>query len=402
MQPLSGTSTCSTHGMTGGVHEPPLHIALVANTAWNLHHFRGDLIRSLQSEGYRVTAIAPPGNEVDEAALHDLGIQFFPLHRLSRKGVNPLADIMLTAELWSIYRSHRIDLALHYTVKCNIYGPLAARLSGTQSISTVTGLGYAFLRKGLVQSVVRRLYRLAFRQPGMVFFQNNEDLHFFESSRLISQGKGDIVPGSGIDPEVWAPAKSGPPQLDDEHPFRLLFVGRLLHDKGIRELIGAAALLASSNHHFIIDIVGDIDEGNPASMNAEELQQLESPWLCFRGPQRDLHRWYAQAHAVVLPSYREGLPRVLLEAQSMAIPVIATRVAGCTALVNEGTTGVLVEAQSAESLAEGIVRMMRLSFKQRNALGQAGRAQILSHYAQDRVTSIYLSAIRALTTPMNQ
>ena len=373
-----------------------LNIALVSNTAWNIHHFRAGLAHALKQAGHRIIAIAPPGSPADHQALRREHIDFIPLVHLSRKGLNPFSDLLLCLELKTQYKKLSIDLALHYTVKCNIYGSFAARFCGIPSISTVTGLGYAFMRPGPVQVIVSRLYRLAFRQPGVVLFQNADDKRFFESTRLVIPEKASLVPGSGIDPNKWIPRSTPAGHPENSGHFRFLFVGRLLHDKGIRELIAAADLLAGRGYQFVIDIVGAPDAGNPASLDQQKIRQSERPYLKFHGPKDNLKVWYAQAHAVVLPSYREGLPRVLLEAQSMEKPVIATRVAGCSELVSDGKTGLLVEPFSAVSLAEGMTKMMSMTAKNREEMGKTSRLQITERFSQEAVNQVYLQAIADL------
>ena len=372
-----------------------LHIALVANTAWNLHHFRGGLIQALQKAGHRVVAIGPPGGDGDYAALQKLGVTFVPLVHLSRKGINPIRDMLLCLELARIYRSHGLDLAMHYTVKCNIYGSMAARLSGIRSISTVTGLGYSFLRMGLVQAVVKLLYSMAFRRADLVYFQNPDDRAFFLERGLVQANRARMVPGSGIDPQIWAP-RSDRKQLAESAPFRFLYVGRMLYDKGVRELIEAADLLVARGLNLIVDLIGEADNGNPAALSPDELQQPGKPHLRFHGPLSSLQDWYAAADAVVLPSYREGLPRVLLEALCMECPVVATRVAGCTELIRHGFTGILADPSSASDLADAMKQMMELPMERREQMGRAGRQLVVREFSEERVIGVYLGAISEL------
>lgn len=378
---------------TGGMRDGNKHIALVANTAWNLHHFRGGLIRALQAAGHRITAVAPPGSPQDMEALQALGVRFLPLRHLSRKGANPLQDLRLLRELTRIYRKEQIDLALHYTVKPNIYGSLAARRAGVRSICTVTGLGYAFLHHGLVPHLVRLLYRHAFRRAERVLFQNPDDRDLFLQLRLIRKENTGLVPGSGIDIRHFSPRPY--PEEPPNAPFRFLFVGRLLHDKGVRELLQAVDILKKEGRNLRLELVGDVDEGNPASLSLEDTQRWDKSHR-YAGPQKDLRPFYARARAVVLPSYREGLPRVLLEALSMARPVVASDVPGCREPAREGRTGCLAEARSAKSLAAAMGRLMDLPEEERRALGRNGREMVEREYAEEVVVRKYLKLIESL------
>lgn len=365
-------------------------IAIVANTDWNIFNFRLGLARALQAAGYHVLVLCPHGPYIPEIKARELAHR--PLRRLHRKGKNPVHDLQLTRELRQIYRREHIDLALQYTIKPNIYGSLAAAGLPTKTISTVTGLGYTFLHRGLTAGISRSLYQLAFRFCDQVLFQNPDDQALFLQKKLVRPEKTDIVPGSGIDTQRFQPA---PPRSDDGY---LLFVGRLLHDKGIRELLEAAEKVLQKKPQSAILIVGDTDPGNPAAYPREDLEAFlqRYPQVRHLPHSLDIREPMRGARAVVLPSYREGLPRVLLEGLAMGKPLIATDVPGCRETVLPGRNGWLVPARDPQALADAMLACLELSEVGYQAMGQESRRLVETRFAEPIVIEKYLHWIKKL------
>lgn len=366
-------------------------VGIVLNTAWNIYNFRLGLVKALLAAGYRVVAIAPTDEYVPQ--IETTGATFVPLTRLSRKGVNPLQDLQLTNELARIFRAQQLDAVLLYTIKPNIYGSWAARRVGIPCISTVTGLGYAFMQGGLVHQVVKRLYRSAFKASYRVAFQNRDDKALFETLRLVAPNKTMLIKGSGINTSYFQPAPPAQPQED----FIFLFVGRLLYDKGIRELLHAAERLQAARQKTQFWVVGAIDEGNPSAVDAALVQRYhEQGVIHYWGTSNAVRERIGEADVVVLPSYREGLPRVMLESLSMAKPVITTDVAGCRETVEDGKNGYLVPAKDADSLYEALLRMRDLPEAARRRMGEAGRALALQEFDERIIVQHYLDVLSNL------
>jgi len=365
-------------------------IALVANIAWNLYNFRRGLISALQAEGYDILLIASADDYVER--LEAMGCTFVPLRHLSRKGTNPWSDFRLYLELRSIYRQYAPQAVLHYTIKPNIYGTLAARSAGVASIATITGLGYSFLSTGWVSRLVRRLYRFALAKAARTIFQNQDDKQLFVAEKLVAEAQTMLIRGSGINTEQFAPC----PKADEhKNTFIFLFVGRLLYDKGIREFLQAAEQLKKSNPDGCqCWIVGALDTQNPSALAPEELQKYtQNNTVTYFGSTDNVKDFIANADAVVLPSYREGLPRVMLEALAMARPIITTDAPGCRDTIEDGKNGFRIPPQNAQALAQAMRQMLQADEETRQNMGKHGREMAETLFDQNVVINQYLQLI---------
>lgn len=371
--------------------EPPKPtIALTLNSAWNLYNFRLGLIRALLEAGYRVVAIAPSGKGEEE--VRATGCTFIPLPHLTRKGTSPIQDLRLIRELRGIYRREGVDLVLHYTIKPVIYGSMATLGLRTKCINTITGLGFAFMQPGLVNKIVRTLYRTALRRADLTWFQNQDDLDFFLRDDLVPAKSAGLIHGSGIDTDHFSPLETS-----EGNSGIFLFIGRLLYDKGIREFFGAAKALGDRYKGVEFHVLGAIDYDNPSAIRANELDEVvASGNIVYHGEVKDTRPYIAKATAVVLPSYREGLPRVMLEGMAMAKPLIATDVPGCRETIVDGQNGYLVAVKHSESLAKGMEKILSLTKEERQKMGRLGRKLAEEKFAQEKIVAKYLSAIENL------
>ncbi len=368
-----------------------LTVAIVVNTTWNIVNFRAGLVRAMRKLGARVIAIAPP-DEHSSRLEAELGVTFVPLLKLSRKGTNPAQDLSLVLELARIYRKFRVDVALHYTIKPVIYGSLAARAVGVKNISTLTGLGYAFLTSGMVNRVVKQLYRRALRSAYWIYFQNADDRQLFLTNRLVPEQRSAVIPGSGIDTNRFSPSPDAQPE-----DLQFLFIGRLLYDKGVVEFHDAARNLRRRYPHATFHIVGGLDEGNPSGVPSSMVKLWEdSGDIVYHGQVSDTRPYIARSAAVVLPSYREGLPRVMLEGMAMGKPLVASDVPGCRDTIEDGRNGFLVEAQSAVSLAAGMEKIINSSPAQRAGMGAWGRQLALNRFAEPVIVRQYLQLLQEI------
>lgn len=376
-------------------HPPPrITVAIVTNTTWNIFNFRLGLIKKLRTEGYNVIVIAPPDDY--SPYIEAAGCEYLPLPNLKRKGTNPFFDLRLTWNLYQLYRKHRVNITLHYTIKPVIFGTLSAKLAGAHAINTLTGLGSAFLQDGLMKRVVLKLYQLSLPFSSKVLFQNKDDLGLFLMHRIAPTDRCHIIRGSGVDIQYFSPA---PPCITSSPP-RVLFIGRLLQDKGIREFVEAARLLRHTGSNARFEIVGSLDSGNPSSVNEVELQQWQTESnIVYHGPASDVRPYIQKCNMVVLPSYREGLPRVLLEGMAMGKPIITTRTAGCRETVIPDKNGYLVEVKNAQSLAKAICNMIAIGPKGQQKMGAFGRRMVLAHFDERLIIQKYLQVIRSALQP---
>jgi len=364
-------------------------IVLSANSDWNIANFRQGLIRALRSAGYEPVVMAPK-DPAAEARMAALGVQRIPV-RIERSGRNPLADARLLLEYKRLLGKLRPAAYLGFTIKPNIYGSLAAASLGIPAIPNVSGLGTAFIRRGMLQQIVTRLYRVAFSRCPVVFFQNDEDRQLFVDRGIVEDRQARVLPGSGVDLEHFTPRPptNGPPAF--------LLVGRLLRDKGVREFVGAARALSPMLTGSRFQLLGPIDQANRTAITRAQLDDWVAEGVVeYLGVTDDVRPYTAKATAVVLPSYREGLPRSLLEAAAMERPLIAADVPGCRDVVEDGVNGYLCDPRDSRSLASAMRRMAALSPAERLAMGQAGRRKVQEQFGEELVVQSYLDVLDGL------
>lgn len=360
-------------------------IGLVANTAWNLYHFRSELMAQLKLDGNLVFCIAPPDGF--ENRLEPMCDAYIALQKLQRKGTSAKMDLALYHELVQIFQTLQLDLVLCYTVKPNIYGTLAAHRLNIPAVNTITGLGFAFLENRLINKIVVRLYKYALQKSARVIFQNKDDRHLFIKKGLVKAGRTTLVRGSGINTDLFHPTIN---KDREDQNIRFLFVGRLLYDKGVMELLNGFKAACTRIQNIELHLVGDTDSGNPASVEEADLQPFrERADITFHGYQEEVIPYLASSDVVVLPSYREGLPRVILEGMSMGKPVITTNVPGCKEMVVNGQNGILVEVKSAQAIATAIEKMALLTKSDRDQMGLWARKEVLTKYSSEAIIQAY-------------
>ena len=364
-------------------------VTLSSNTSWYLFNFRASTIRALVGAGYRVVCLSPPDDYGPRLA--GLGCEWRPLP-MDNAGSNPLRDLGLLLRFWGHYRSLRPLAAFHFTIKNNVYGTWAARSLGIPAVNNVSGLGTAFIRHGWVARVVRLLYRLSQPLARRVFCQNREDFDLLLQRRLVPASRLALLPGSGVDLQRFNPSIRQP--RTPGTPLRLLYAGRMLADKGLNELIEAVGRLNADGVRCELALCGFAGAENVSAISEATLQDwARRPGIRWLGPSDDMPSVYAQADAVVLPSYREGMPRSLLEAAAMGLPAVATDVPGCRHIVTDGVNGLLCEARSADSLYDALERLLAMSDAERAALGAAGRARVEAEFDEQLVVKAAMGVV---------
>ena len=365
-------------------------ILISINTAWNLLNFRAGLIHGLISSGFEVIALAPQDKYVAELEL--LGCRFVHLE-MDNQGTHPVRDFLLLRRYWLLLKIEKPDLCLFYTIKPNVYGSLASTICGIPFINNVSGLGAVFIQDGWLRQLVSALYRLAFRNSNQVFFQNHDDLGLFLENKLVKVGLTDVLPGSGVNLNRFTPVD------DDDRktlasPFRFLLIARMLKDKGVVEFVNAAQLLKESGVKAEFCLLGFLDVRNPAAISIEQMKEwTDQGYVKYIGVSDDVREHIASAGCIVLPSYREGTPRTLLEAAAMGKPIVTTNVVGCKEVVEHGVNGFLCEVKNAEDLALKMKEMLFLSEEQRKLMGQNGRIKMEKEFDEKIVIQKYLKAI---------
>lgn len=330
-------------------------VLLVANTAWYLYNFRLPLARHLRDAGYEVVFVAPADAYAEK--LESENFRFVPL-KMDRKGVNPLSELWTLSRFWRIYRREQPSVCHHFTIKCVLYGTVAAKLSGVNAVvNAITGLGHAFIGQGLLNRMLRPVLRFVYRRiltarRVQVVFQNGDDFREFKDRRMVVPHKTTIIRGSGVCLQRFAPR---PGELDGEPCPVVLLASRLIKEKGLIEYVEAARELRKSGMPVRFALAGAPDPGNPSSVTMAELDGWCSEGVVdYLGQIDKIEDILKLATIVVLPSYREGTPKILLEAAAMGKPIVATDVPGCREVVKHEVNGLLVPARDSKALASSI------------------------------------------------
>lgn len=363
-------------------------VLIAINAAWNVVNFRAGLVRALVADGHEVIAAVPDDGAI--AAVEALGARVVVLPMTSAS-TSITGDLALLWRYVRLIRRERPDAYLGWTIKPNTYGAFAARLAGVPRINNVSGLGTVFIRETWVTRVAEALYRLGLGGAATVFFQNHDDRAEFVSRGLVAPECTEVLPGSGIDTAHYDPA---PWPRADDGTFRFLLVARLIRDKGVTEFIEAARMVRARYPHARFALLGFLDVDNATAVTREELAGWVADGVVeYCGAAEDVRPYLGNADCVVLPSYREGLSRVLLEAGAMARPAIASDVPGCRDVILHGVTGMLCAVRDADSLAARMIEMIEAPAEARAAMGRAARAHVAENFAENCVISAYRAAL---------
>lgn len=367
--------------------DPRRGIVISANSFWNIVNFRSGLVDALAAEGYRIIIAAP---DADMGWARQRSVEAVRIE-IDRSGLNPFRDGKLIAHYLGLFKNFRADLYLGFTPKPNIYGAFAGGMAGVTSIPNVSGLGTAFIKGGLLGRFLSLMYRIAFRKCPVVMFQNPDDIALFKLKGIVREGQARLLPGSGVDIDHFRPVP-----IPGGEP-RFLLIGRLLGDKGVREFVSAARILKQSHPDWRFQLLGEIDEGNRTGIKTEELDSwIREAVVEHLGHAADVRPHITAATAVVLPSYREGLPRSLLEAAAMARPLIATDVPGNRQIVSHETNGLLCAVRDDASLAQAMERVGSMNADRLEGMGRQARALVERDYGEERVIQAYLEVVRQL------
>ena len=372
--------TSYTNRLSGGKRTK---IIVSSNSAWNLANFRKPVIEALVAAGYEVVAAAPADGF--EARLETMGAAFRPL-TMRATGTSPFEDLRLLLDYIRLIRAERPSLFLGFTAKPNVYGSLAARITGVPVVATISGLGSAFLKGGPLGWLLLRLYRAALARAQAVFLQNETDRALFIARGIARPDQARLVAGSGVDLVHFAAAP-----LESRAEVRFLLIARLLLDKGIAEFVDAARIVRGRYPEARFQLLGGPGGDNPSAVPPADLARWADEKLVeLLGVRDDVRPDIAAADCVVLPSYREGLSRSLLEAAAMGRPLVASDVPGCREVIDDRVTGFLCEVRSAQSLAVAMERIAAMRPAERTAMGAAGRRKVAAEYDQKLVADAYL------------
>lgn len=372
---------------------------LFANTDWYLYNFRRSLALALREAGHDLLLVSPPGSY--GARLIALGFRWQAVP-MRRRSLNPVRELALLWHLFWLFRRERPALVHGFTIKCAIYGSLAARLAGVPGrVNAVAGMGYVFTSNDLKARVLRPLVRTLMKwalggEGALLVLQNPDDVAMFREAALVDPARVRLVRGSGVDCARFAetlPRAGG-------SPLRVLLAARLLWDKGVAEFVGAARLLHREGKDIEFLIAGTPDPGNPASVPLESVHGwVEEGAVRWLGHVDDMPGLFTTVDMVILPSYREGLPRGLIEAAACGLPLVTTDVPGCREVVTDGVDGLLVPARDVGALAAAIARLHGDPALARR-LGQAARCKALSCFDESIVIAATLAVYEEVLAPV--
>lgn len=376
----------------------PRTVVLFANTDWYLYNFRLSLARRLRELGHRLILVSPDGEYGSK--LKAMGFDWRPLP-MNRRSLNPLAEAKLVLHLAGLLRREKVDIVHGFTIKPAIYGALSGRLAGVRGrVNAVAGMGYVFisdeLKARVLRPVVRTLARLAFDgRDARLIVQNPDDHAAFVHTGLVRDERVRIIPGSGVDCSRFQISTR---TRADGEPLRVVLAARMLWDKGLAEFIEATRALKAEGRNIHFVLAGDPDPGNPASVSASDLEGWVNEGLVeWLGHVSDMPALLASADVVVLPSYREGLPKTLIEAAACALPLVTTDVPGCREVVRHDQDGLLAPVREWRPLADAIARLDD-DPALRKRLGLAAREKALAQFDEriviDRTIAVYEELLR--------
>ncbi len=366
-----------------------MKVVITINTAWNIYNFRRGLIKALQDEGIEVIAVSP--KDEYSAMVKSLGCKHYPI-KMENKGTNPFNDYKLYRTLLKVYERIQPDFILHYTIKPNIYGTLAAKKLGIPVINNVSGLGTIFLHNHPLYKVARSLYKIAFKHPKKVFFQNCDDLKLFLDYGLIKKEITAVLPGSGVNINELIYH-----EVNKKSSFTFLMLARVLYDKGVQEYVEASNILKAKGYEFEAQLAGSLDElSNMGVPKSTVLDWHNKGLINYLGEVNKVSELIINSQCVVLPSYREGTPKSLLEAGAIGRPIIATNVPGCREVVIHNENGYLCEAKNPNSLADMMGKMLDANENTLKRLGARSRKLIEEKFDERIVIGKYLEVIKSL------
>lgn len=365
-------------------------VLIVANVTWNVYNFRLNLIEALLSEGFEVHLAA--AQDQYTSFLKDFPeVQFTPLKRLYRTSKNPVKDLLFLQELHRVYSQVNPDIAIHYTIKPNIYAGIIAQMKKVPYFSVVTGLGYSFIHNGWLESLTELLYKIGMKRSKQVIFENEDDKMLFIEKGIIKPSNGKAVKGCGVDTEHFRLSSQRKP---NKSTFVFSFIGRLLYDKGLCEIIDAFKKIRKQNSSVELWLIGKRDLENPACISEKDFAAwIEMEGVFYKGYSEDVRPFIEQSDCIVYPSYREGMPKLVLEAMCMETPIITTDVAGCRETIVDGEHGFLVPERDSEALQQKMEVMLHLDVIDRMHMGQKGRARAVELFKDTKIACELLEIV---------
>ncbi len=355
------------------------------------------MLLSLQKKGYNICILSSGSNYLNKLKKYNFNI--FEIN-FSNSTKNICSDLNLLFKYYKIYKKINPDLVLHNAIKPNIYGSIICRVLKIPVINNVSGLGSVFISNGVLSYFIKYLYKISQLKASKVFFQNKSDLNLFKKNKLINLNIVSLLPGSGVDIMKFHPKNKC---LKNSSHINFCFIGRLIKEKGILEYIYAAKLIISNYKKVSFSIIGGFYEDNPSSINYDEFHKLiKNNRIHYLGNKENIDKEIGKFDCIILPSYREGMSRALLEACSTGIPIIAANVPGCKEIVDDGKNGFLCQPKDYKDLFYKIKLFLSLSNNQRKTMGKYAREKILNNFDERYVIKKYYNTITEVLLGKNK
>lgn len=361
-------------------------ILILSNSDSGLYDFRKEVLKALMEKGFHVLVSVPDTGYVER--IKALGCEYIPT-AFERRGMNPFQDMKLLLFYRRLIKTHSPAAVLTYTIKPNIYGGLAARLTGTPYLVNVTGLGTTLEHGGVLQKMIVLMYRTALKKASCVFFQNQGNRDFLVQRGCVT-GKTRVIPGSGVNLKEHLPQ-----EYPADTPVRFVSIMRLMKDKGIEELLTAAQRIHERHPDTLFQILGAYEEETRQLYEPRVKALEEKGAIRYYGYRDDVPEFLKECQAVVHPSYHEGMSNVLLEAAATARPVLASAVEGCLDTFEEGRSGLAFAPQDADSLEAALESFLRLPYEKRREMGLCGRRFVEERFDRNFVVAAYLEELAA-------
>ena len=366
-----------------------MKIVFSSNISWSIYNFRSGLLKELKKDGNQIFTVAL--QDEYSKKLEELGFIHSSIN-INNNSKNPIKDLWLVYQYYKVYKKIAPDVICHNSIKPNIYGTIASGMLKIPVVNNISGLGTLFIKESFSTKIAKKLYEISQKKASKVFFQNSDDLDLFIKNKLVDANKCLIIPGSGVDTNKFKPVIRSANKC-----FNFLFVGRLISDKGIREYIESARIIKKKYQNVVFNILGPLYISNETSITEKDLDIWEKEGIIsYLGQTDNVAKEMAKSDCIVLPSYREGLSKVLIEASSLGIPIITTDVPGCKDVVIDNETGFLSEVRSSKDLASKMKKMILLSDEERNSMGQKARKRAVEVFDEKIIIKHYKDAIHSV------
>ena len=354
-----------------------MKIIFSSNVSWSIYNFRKDLLKTLYDMDHEIYTVSSRDKYANKLTKEGF---IFKEVNINNNSKNPFTDIKLLYQYIKLYKKIKPDIVCHNAIKPNIYGTIAAKLLGIPVINNISGLGTLFIKKNFSTSLAKILYKFSQKFASTVFFQNPHDSSLFIDENLVGYKKVKLIPGSGVDTCLFKPNKKKKTDV-----FNFIFIGRFLKDKGMLELYDAVISLSEIRNDFKVTLVGSRYVSNETCISEIQLNLFKTNnSFDVIGHTDNVQDELIKADCLILPSYREGLSKVLIEAGSSGVPCITTDVPGCKDVIIDNYNGLIVKPKSSESLLIAMQKMLNFEYSTLSTLGKNSRNNIIEKFFYEK------------------